>query len=190
MWSGTNAPACASTCGRAQLETIRAAPIPIILRTSEMAAQPIELDSIQPLVIYLEKGDILAEPRALALWRNRQLATTRRTRSFRNQKAAICERCPPYTFFISCPYSRLAVLKPVLCGRLYGGKRMTREALLNSWKEIARYVGRSERTVQRWEKQFGFPVRRPAGRARSAVIAMPSEIQRWSTGTTVSGANG
>jgi CheY-like chemotaxis protein len=67
---------------------------------------------------------------------------------------------------------------------------MASEALLNSWKEIARYVGRSERTVQRWEKQFGFPVRRPAGRARSAVIAIPSEIRCWSTSTTVSGGNG
>ncbi len=66
---------------------------------------------------------------------------------------------------------------------------MTSEALLNSWKEIARYVGRSERTVQRWEKQFGFPVRRPAGRTRSAVIAVPSEIQRWSTSTMASVGN-
>lgn len=57
---------------------------------------------------------------------------------------------------------------------------MPGEALLNSWKEIARYVGRSERTVQRWERQCGFPVRRPAGKMRSAVIAIPAEIQAWS----------
>jgi CheY-like chemotaxis protein len=57
---------------------------------------------------------------------------------------------------------------------------MAGEVLLNSWKEIARYVGRSERTVQRWERQCGFPVRRPAGKMRSAVIAIPSEIQVWS----------
>lgn len=56
---------------------------------------------------------------------------------------------------------------------------MPAEALLNSWKEIAVYMGRSERTVQRWEKRFGLPVRRPAGRSRSAVIALPSEIQAW-----------
>jgi len=56
---------------------------------------------------------------------------------------------------------------------------MQTEALLNSWKEIAVYMGRSERTVQRWEKQFGLPVRRPSGRCRSAVIALPSEIQAW-----------
>lgn len=57
---------------------------------------------------------------------------------------------------------------------------MPGELLLNSWKEIAHYVGRSERTVQRWEKQCGFPVRRPAGKMRSAVIALPAEIQAWS----------
>jgi CheY-like chemotaxis protein len=57
---------------------------------------------------------------------------------------------------------------------------MAGDFLLNSWKEIADYVGRSERTVQRWEKYFGFPVRRPAGKRRSAVIALPSEIETWS----------
>jgi hypothetical protein len=31
---------------------------------------------------------------------------------------------------------------------------------LNGWKEIAAYLGRSVRTVQRWEKDFGLPVRR------------------------------
>jgi len=56
---------------------------------------------------------------------------------------------------------------------------MESEPLLNSWKEIASYMGRSERTVQRWEKEFGLPVRRPAGKSRSAVIALPSEIRAW-----------
>jgi CheY-like chemotaxis protein len=66
------------------------------------------------------------------------------------------------------------------CALLLDSEReMPTEALLNSWKEIAVYMGRSERTVQRWEKHFGLPVRRPAGRARSAVIALPSEIQAW-----------
>jgi CheY-like chemotaxis protein len=66
---------------------------------------------------------------------------------------------------------------------------MAGELLLNSWKEIARYVGRSERTVQRWEKQCGFPVRRPAGKTRSAVIALPSEIQGWSRSTALNGGS-
>lgn len=64
---------------------------------------------------------------------------------------------------------------------------MTTEGLLNSWKEIAVYMGRSERTVQRWEKCFGLPVRRPAGKSRSAVIALPSELQAWFRTTPASG---
>lgn len=56
---------------------------------------------------------------------------------------------------------------------------MSAKLFLNSWKEIASFVGRSERTVQRWEKCYGFPVRRPAGRERSAVIALAAEIEAW-----------
>jgi CheY-like chemotaxis protein/predicted DNA-binding transcriptional regulator AlpA len=50
---------------------------------------------------------------------------------------------------------------------------------LNSWKEVAQYVGRSERTIQRWEREFGFPVHRPAGKLRSSVIAVATEIDEW-----------
>ena len=50
---------------------------------------------------------------------------------------------------------------------------------LNSWKQIARYLGRGVRTVQRWEKELGLPVRRPRGRQRSAVIAMTAELDAW-----------
>lgn len=53
------------------------------------------------------------------------------------------------------------------------------EELLNSWKEIASYLNRGVRTVQRWESELGLPVRRPRGRNRSAVIAMRSEIDEW-----------
>ncbi len=51
--------------------------------------------------------------------------------------------------------------------------------LLNSWKEIAEYVGRGVRTVQRWERELGLPVRRPRNHLRSPVIAIPSEIDEW-----------
>jgi len=51
--------------------------------------------------------------------------------------------------------------------------------LLNSWKEIAVYLNRGVRTVQRWELTLGLPVRRPAGKTRSAVIAMRSELDQW-----------
>jgi CheY-like chemotaxis protein/predicted DNA-binding transcriptional regulator AlpA len=57
---------------------------------------------------------------------------------------------------------------------------------LNSWKEVAQYVGRSERTIQRWEREFGFPVHRPAGKLRSSVIAVASEIDEWIMNSPVS----
>jgi len=50
---------------------------------------------------------------------------------------------------------------------------------LNSWKQIARYLGRGVRTVQRWEREFGLPIRRPRGRRRSAVIALTAELDAW-----------
>ena len=58
---------------------------------------------------------------------------------------------------------------------------------LNSWKEVAEYVGRSARTLQRWEKNWKLPMHRPAGRMRSAVIAVTSEIDEWIRQTPVAG---
>jgi phage terminase Nu1 subunit (DNA packaging protein) len=51
--------------------------------------------------------------------------------------------------------------------------------VLNSWKEIAEYMGRGVRTVQRWEQELGLPVRRPRGKDRSAVLALKPELDRW-----------
>ena len=51
--------------------------------------------------------------------------------------------------------------------------------VLNSWKEIAAYLGRGVRTVQRWEAELGLPVRRPRGKERSAVIALKADLDRW-----------
>jgi len=51
--------------------------------------------------------------------------------------------------------------------------------VLNSWKEIARYLDRGVRTVQRWEAELNLPVRRPHAKGRSVVIALRSEIDLW-----------
>ena len=51
--------------------------------------------------------------------------------------------------------------------------------VLNSWKEIAAYLGRGVRTAQRWERELALPVRRPRGKDRSAVFAVPGEIDGW-----------
>jgi predicted DNA-binding transcriptional regulator AlpA len=54
-----------------------------------------------------------------------------------------------------------------------------KETILNSWKEIADYLGRGVRTAQRWEHDLALPVRRPRGKERSAVIAVSSDIDAW-----------
>lgn len=56
---------------------------------------------------------------------------------------------------------------------------MSSQAVLNSWKEIAEYVGRGVRTLQRWEQFYSFPVHRPAGNHKSAVFAVPAEVDEW-----------
>jgi hypothetical protein len=50
---------------------------------------------------------------------------------------------------------------------------------LGSWKEIAGYLGKGVRTVQRWEREFGLPVRRPNGGQRRIVHASPEELDQW-----------
>jgi len=50
--------------------------------------------------------------------------------------------------------------------------------LLNSWKEVAGYLGRGVRTVQRWER-LGLPVRRLGPGLRSPVLADARDLDRW-----------
>jgi CheY-like chemotaxis protein len=49
---------------------------------------------------------------------------------------------------------------------------------LQSWKEVAAYVGRGVRTVQRWE-ELGMPVHRPGNGARATVFALVAEVDEW-----------
>ncbi|HEX4309537.1 MAG TPA: hypothetical protein VHZ25_05880 [Acidobacteriaceae bacterium] len=51
--------------------------------------------------------------------------------------------------------------------------------VLTSWKDIARYMGKGVRTVQRWEQDFGLPVRRPHGSNKKAVLARPRDLDLW-----------
>ena len=50
---------------------------------------------------------------------------------------------------------------------------------LDSWKEIAAYLEREVRTVQRWEKKEGLPVHRQIHEKLSTVYAYKSEIDAW-----------
>jgi Tol biopolymer transport system component len=53
------------------------------------------------------------------------------------------------------------------------------EGRLDSWKEIARHLGRTVRTAQRWEKQESLPVHRHRHNRQATVFAYRTEIDRW-----------
>jgi tetratricopeptide (TPR) repeat protein len=53
---------------------------------------------------------------------------------------------------------------------------------LDSWKEIAAFFGRAERTVKRWETERGLPVHRVPGSGRASVFAYSDELADWLKG--------
>src|SRR4029077_10044732 len=50
---------------------------------------------------------------------------------------------------------------------------------LDSWGEIASYLGREVRTVQRWEATEGLPVHRHEHKKKSTVYAYAGELDGW-----------
>jgi hypothetical protein len=52
------------------------------------------------------------------------------------------------------------------------------DQLLTSWKEIAAHLGKGVRTAQRWEREIGLPVRRPAEN-RHIVVALATDLDNW-----------
>ena len=50
---------------------------------------------------------------------------------------------------------------------------------LDSWKEIAAFFDRDERTVRRWEKERALPVHRMPGKPRGSVYAFERELFNW-----------
>jgi tetratricopeptide (TPR) repeat protein len=56
------------------------------------------------------------------------------------------------------------------------------ERILVSWKEIAAFLNRAERTAKRWERERGLPVHRVPGGERGGVYAYPSELTDWLSG--------
>lgn len=50
---------------------------------------------------------------------------------------------------------------------------------LDSWKEIADYLDREVRTVQRWEKSENLPVHRHEHQKKSTVYAYTNELDEW-----------
>ncbi len=50
---------------------------------------------------------------------------------------------------------------------------------LDSWKEIAAYLKKEVRTVQRWEKSLGLPVRRLTQGKQGTVFAYKADLDAW-----------
>lgn len=50
---------------------------------------------------------------------------------------------------------------------------------LDSWKEIATYFRRTEKTCRRWEKELGLPVHRLEDSPRARVFAYKDEVDAW-----------
>jgi len=64
--------------------------------------------------------------------------------------------------------------------RMTPGREVTgSQQRLDSWKEISAYLGKSVRTVQRWERTEGLPVRRLGQDATSPVFAYKEELDAW-----------
>jgi TolB-like protein/Tfp pilus assembly protein PilF len=59
---------------------------------------------------------------------------------------------------------------------------------LDSWKEIAAYLGREVRTVQLWEKSEGLPIHRHQHGRQGSVYALKTELDAWRDARKVSPA--
>jgi hypothetical protein len=66
---------------------------------------------------------------------------------------------------------------------------MSQRPRLDSWKDIARHLGRDVRTVIRWEQERGLPVYRVPGGKFSRVFAYKDELDGWlARGNVINGA--
>lgn len=69
--------------------------------------------------------------------------------------------------------------KPLASSRTSSHGKNSLENRLDSWKAIATYLNRDVRTVQRWEKEEGLPVRRHPHIKASSVYGLKTEIDQW-----------
>ncbi len=56
---------------------------------------------------------------------------------------------------------------------------MEEKRVLDSWKEIAGYLGRSVKTCRRWEHELGLPIHRLEESPKARVFAYPDELDQW-----------
>jgi len=79
----------------------------------------------------------------------------------------------------------MAVPKLSVVRREVGSERPQKMEILSGWKDVANYLGKGVRTVQRYERKLSLPVRRPAGRDTGSVIATKAELDAWVTASPI-----
>jgi hypothetical protein len=61
-------------------------------------------------------------------------------------------------------------------------EKAARLQILSGWKDIATYLGKGVRTVQRHEREMGLPIHRPAGDLRGGQLSpYQAELDKWIT---------
>jgi len=53
------------------------------------------------------------------------------------------------------------------------------------WKQIANYLRKGVRTIQRYERELGLPIHRPNGKSSGSVIATKAELDGWLNATLI-----
>ena len=56
------------------------------------------------------------------------------------------------------------------------------QSCIYGWKDIAAFLGVSERSVRRWEAERDLPIHRVPGGSRGSVFAIPDELTAWRLG--------
>src|SRR5829696_6743126 len=83
------------------------------------------------------------------------------------------DRFPDMSAFGAALEAQETTRGPIDRGLVAGNRR------LDSWKEVAAYLGRGVRTVQRWERDEGLPVHRLAHEKRGSIYAYGHEVDAW-----------
>src|SRR5215471_18946466 len=66
---------------------------------------------------------------------------------------------------------------------------MSELEILSGWKEIANYLRKGVRTVQRYEREQGLPIHRPCGKSAGSVMATKAELDGWVNATPTEGGS-
>lgn len=72
-----------------------------------------------------------------------------------------------------------SAVKSSVSGARMDFKKAAGIEILSGWKEIANYLRKGVRTVQRYERELGLPIRRPSRKHAGSVIATKAELDAW-----------